>query len=352
MQTSESSTSPSRVEARPRRTRSGLLLGYLVIILALVAACIAIYHHHLRTEAVEGHRELSSIAQLVSDETAGWLAERREDAAYFSDPIIAGPLAEVASDRADEMTLKRLRASLERLRVRHGAAALFFVDAHGAVRLSFPDQGVEPTSSTLALANSALRSGQVAVSELGPGEPGLGRMIELAGPVVAQQDGDQGGGAPVVGVIVVRYQLEKVLGPILATWSHHSSTGRVFLVWQEAGGWAWLDGRTGKIGTSSSAGAARLLSHLAGDFEHPAGTVWHEGSGSREQIAQWQEVQGTPWRVLVEMQAREAEAGNGMVDLYLALALALALALGGVVALNLWSTRGALAIERQRRAEP
>jgi hypothetical protein len=351
MQTRGGSALPPGAEPRRRRSRAGLVLGYFVIGLLLVAACIAIYVYHSRAEAVEGHRELSSIAQLVSNELADWLAERREDAAYFSDPIIAGPLAEVASDRAGETTLERLRASLERLRARHGAAALFFVDAHGAVRLSFPDQGAEPSSATLALADSALRSGRAEVSELGSHERGLGHAIEFAGPVAAQEGGDPDGAAPVAGVIVVRYEVEKVFGPMLAAWSHHSGTGRALLVWKEAGGWAALDGRSGKIETASSTDAPGELARLARGFERPAATVWHEGSGAGEKVAQWQEVQGTPWRVIVEMRAREAEAGSGMAGFYLSLALALALALGGFLALKLWSTRADLAVERQRIAD-
>lgn len=342
MQDRDASASSSGLEPRGRATRAGLLLGYLVVSLFLVVACVAIWVHHTRAEAVEGHRELASISQLVTNEVADWLAERREDASYFSDPIIAGPLsevAEVASGHADETTLERLSASLERLRVRHGATALFFVDAHGAVRLSFPRQGAEASGATLALAASAVSSGQVAVSKLGSHGEASGHTIELAGPVVAPGGEAEGGPPPVVGAIVVRYDTGKVLGPVLATWSTHSMSGRVLLAWKEADGWAWLDGRTGKVATTSSSGGGEEVAYLARDLEEPVATVWHEGAGAREQVGLWQEVPDTPWRVVVEMSAREAEAGGGSATFYLSLALALSLAMGGAMALQLWATR-------------
>jgi hypothetical protein len=324
-----------------------VFLGYLIIVLALGVASIAIYRQHLRAEAVESQRELSVIGKLVSNELGDWLVERREDADYFSDPIIAGPIADLVSDRADEATRARLGASLDRLRVRHGAAALFLFDAQGAVRLAFP-QGASLSDSTTSVVHEALSSRKVAVSELRSTESHRSHDIEFAGPVLVPT-GDDAAAPAMVGVIVVRYEIEKTLGPILATWTQHSRTGRVLLVWPEANTWGWLDGSKETGNASPSADQAAEATNARHASQQPAALVWHEGHGTAEKVDLWQKVAGTPWRVIVQMDAREAKAGGSAPTYYL-LALAFALALACILALHLWSARRDLAFERQLRA--
>jgi len=292
--------------------KSGSTPWHLVLIFVVLAIAIAItgyfyYTYQKEYMKLEEHNELHESADLKVKMISWWLREKLGDANGIraNGPLIRDVrqwLARPDASGVKDSLLKWMSAFNDSLEYK-GA---FLLDTKGSVRLSFPGKETGVEGYTLDLADEAMRTKQVVLSDLFRSRSGDEIHMDLAVPLLIEQGNDT---LP-VGVLILCIDPDRFLYPLIRSLPIPSRTAETLLIRREGDDVLYLNelrhlGNTALI-YRRSAKEKRLIASMA--VSGKEGIV--EGIDYREVsvIAAIRKIPNTSWFIIAKMDVDEIYA--------------------------------------------
>jgi len=283
----------------------------LCVSLAAVALTAVIFIYlDFNTVRQAKREELSAIADLKAAQIANWYGERMSEARLVSQSsVISRRAVRIVENGGDAAVRQELVDWLDAVRQEggYGLVALYGVD--GAARCVAPAGAQAPDLSGNADFQVMVHSGRVPAEHLrrndGKGSPGL--HFDILVPVA-----DKGGGAgPVQGVWLLRIDPRRFLFPLVQSWAGRSRSGETLLVRRDGSDVLFLNE------LRHHPQSAAILRRSMDQYSSLAATQvikGREGLVERRDyrdvptLAAARKVPGTPWSIVVKMDADEAYA--------------------------------------------
>jgi PAS domain S-box-containing protein len=309
----------------------------LLAVVALGAPLVASGVHALNRGQMERGRldDLHAIAGLKAGQLAGWLQERRSDAATLAESLGFIERVTTLLETGDDRERERVRDRLAAMQRQYLYETVSLLDARGhsvlalgvASEMEFHGAGLLPI---------AFATGEVQDSGLYQDRAGRIRLDFIA-PLLAWRNGAH----EPVGAVVLGEDADSSLFPLVIGWPGASRSGEAFLVRRDGDAPAYLsplrhhDGEAltlrGNPDTASLPAAAIR--------EGSAGTVIGVDYRGVEVLAAFAPVPGTDWFVIAKEDRAEALAPARQLALWVGLMTLIALAVVAAVMLALLRTR-------------
>ena len=312
-----------------------------VILLALCAGIgvtgYRYYEGQRRGIEREIQNQLSAIADLKVQQILAWRQERIADAILLAeDPMVAAlPSAQ---------RHYRLQNWLEAFRKVYGYTEVSVLDRTGNVRNAASDLATATDSSVLPLIAAALRTGEVAVSDLHERNGSI--YLDFLAPVPSGND------LPSSGVVFLRMEASAFESMLVQAWPTSSRTAECLLVRREGNGVRYLTDLL-----HENRAALRMVRPLGSDL--PAAMAArgmegvHYGLDYRgvPVMAALRQVPGTPWALVAKMDTEEIYSPLLQRSITIGLVVGLLLA-GSLTTLGLlWNLQRSRFYRRQHQAD-
>lgn len=281
-------------------------------------------------------RELTSIAELKTDDLALWRRERLGDGYISSgNERFAESLARFLADRLDREAERSLVTWMRLFRDTYGYDSLFLEGPGGETLLSYPMAGAQDTAIAASVP-AALGARAVEMLDFYRGGSDGRVYLAVLAPI--------GAGRP-IGLLALRIDPESFLYPFIERWPTPSRTAETLLVRREGGEAVFLNRLRFHTGDALS-----LRMPIEGHPELPAVQAVSGRAGVFEGrdyrgvpvLAALRKVPDSPWSLVARIDLSEVEAVTGQMRLVLGL---LVLAIVGCEATVV------VAMARHQRAE-
>lgn len=281
---------------------------WLAIAFVLLAAGVGVLWYSANAaykEAVlrERGRELQAIAELKIEFVRSWLEERRNDAMVQSRRLLLPGYLRTPASPPGPYGAGEMQAQFEIIRTAYDYEAVLLLDRTGKLRLHSGSQDDAAFDRLSDTASRAMREGATIVSRAYQTEAG-GRKhtrLDIAAPVF--ESGQSG--APVAGALVLHFDPQAHLDPLLQRWPAPSESGETFLVERVGGVIAYL--------SSLRHADAAAVQKKANDPSLPAAHAARGMQGVTEGldyrgvpvVAAVGQVPGMPWFVVAKLDRDE-----------------------------------------------
>jgi signal transduction histidine kinase len=270
------------------------LPAIVLLLLCLGIAWAGRLYYHAQRRNTESAMEsmLTAFAELKVQRILTW---RNECAAHATILATNPLLAEPASAPSDS----RLRAWLETFRRQGAYSRVAILTGGGRIRINSADRSGSPDNGLRALAGDALRSGQVAASDLYLGPDGATYM-DFVAPTPAGRRAS---------AALVRVEASTFLFPIIQAWPANSPTAESLLVRIEGDRVRFLNELRHRQGT-----ALKLSLPLRDDFLATQAARGVEGIVRGVDyrgipvMAALRRIPGTPWTLIAKIDSAEIYA--------------------------------------------
>ncbi|MBN1577277.1 MAG: PAS domain S-box protein [Chitinispirillaceae bacterium] len=301
------------------------------VLLSILIAAVGWHAYTIRKHAITKNvqAELSAIADLKAQQIIHWREERYTDAAVLqADPLLApmiGRHSRFPQDREAPQHLAEMLSKLTSLKSYRSAALL---DVHGKQLLITPGGlGICGLPDLRALFDSAIASGEVAMSDLHMTKDSAVIHLSLFVPIVSDAD------STAAGAIVLDLDPERFLYPLIQSWPMPSRSAEIYLIRKESDEILFLNELRHRKTTAlrfrlplaqSDLPAARALSGFTGVME---------GMDYRAVpvLAATRPIPGTSWYMVAKMDTMEAFAAARLFFLIIITFIILSIILSGVL---------------------
>ena len=222
---------PPTAIQRHGRSRHPLLLGTLMLLMVVGVLAGGGWFYHRQEQLMRREVEVSleSIAQLKLDQIVGWRRERLGDAKvlmeseFFKEAVLrwlAHPDGELGN---------KIRARLRAMEEYNQYSDVILVDRQGKIRMRVPDSSVTLHAESLRALATAFQTQKVVMVDLheSPGDPSM--HLGIISPI---RFGDKPTNES-IGAVVLRFEGEQFLYPMLQHWPTASASGETLLVRRE-----------------------------------------------------------------------------------------------------------------------
>jgi len=304
---------------RSYRPMGSAIVTFLLLSLGIGTAGFFYVKYHAGAVRQNELDEISAVADLKVQNILAWRAERLGDAqAIMADPFEGQAIREFLADPARGEVRSPLLAWLESIREHNQSVRAVLLDPQLTVRLAVPEDKTYFGPIAAAFAAEALRTRQVAMSDLHLSRFSGELHLDLAIPLVPwsaapASDTASAVSAPAepIGVIVLEVDPRRHLFPTIQSWPTPSPTAETLLVRQEGDEVVYLNELRHRAGTalvlrSRIDQQSRLLAVLA--VQGQQGTV--EGVDYRNVpvLGVVRPVPGTPWFLMAKVDLAEFQA--------------------------------------------
>ena len=222
------------VDPKSRRFRSRLLVAFTV----LVAAIGATGSLHLRRQIAYARKtaqsELAAIGKLKVEQISNWRAERMRDARLLARAaFVRQEVQAFLNDPASASARNELARWLSLLTVANRNARVFLFDRELKLRLSLPEDGIEPGLHAQQHAAEALQASEPVMTDLYRGDPQAGAHLDLAFAVWPSDGRDGAKAAGPMAVILLQLDPRAFLYPLIQSWPTPSPSAETGLVRRE-----------------------------------------------------------------------------------------------------------------------
>jgi len=309
---------------------------FLLLMMAVLIAGYTSYEYQKKSLEEANQDRLSAIADLKAQQVQGWLEERWGNIALIQEnPLVASKVDQFILNPQSTEIHDDLLSYLRSLQFNYDYHLVLLMDGQAQPLLSAPEQSLETSDQTRALALEALASGETVFSDLYRERLSGKVFLDFLAPIRISDQGT----ARAVGVILLRINPQQSLFPLINLWPTNSPTGEAVLVRREDKQVVFLS-------------ELRMANRPAFDLSLPLDTrQLVEGNAlliNQEKVSQGvdyrgiqvfaavRQVPGTPWRLVVKVDQEEIYASlRERQFLVLVLTAALIIA-AGTMAGMLW----------------
>jgi diguanylate cyclase (GGDEF)-like protein/PAS domain S-box-containing protein len=347
---------PRRASVRRDDARASVLfpLAVFAILAAAIGGTGAVAVQHYKDAAkLERQMTLSAITDLKVEQISAWLNEREEDAKIvMGDPFLGHEVqmwlrAGMPVDARRAAILSRLKAVQDA----YGYAAVFVLDAGGAVALATEPQAPPPSHFGRQLALEAMRSGEVRWADIHVTERGRDRRVDLG--FIAPLRPDRGAERQPAGAILFRSDPKDFLFPLLQSWPVPSASAETFLFRREGEQIVYLNELRHRSGAALSlrfsTKEARLLAALV--IRGQEGILEGEDYRRVPVVGAGRKIRGTPWYLVSKVDTDEIYAPIQKRALVIVTLILSFISLSGVATWFWWRQHRTRLRLRQARAD-
>jgi PAS domain S-box-containing protein len=210
-----------------------LILVFVVLAAGIVAAGVLLYRSQRNSCRTKAEHELAAVADLKVRNIVDWRKERIGDAeTIMLDEFLGEHVREFLGDAAHAAAPQRLSARLHAIKEQNQGMRAVLLDSQMNVRLASPTDKVYFGPVAQALAEKALRSNHVVMSDLHLSRFSGEIHLDMAIPI-RNRLASPGADAPPLGVLVIEVDPRMSIFPEMQDWPTPSEMAETLLVCRE-----------------------------------------------------------------------------------------------------------------------
>ena len=282
-----------------------LVLVFVLFVSGILFAGYSYYKNYEKQYRLGIERQLSSIAQLKSEELVQWRNECLKDGELFMNGAFSGNVKRYFRDPNDLDAARRIRTWIRQIKGVSDYDLVMLLDPQLRTRLEFPEYE-EPTRPVVDRATAEqVLSGKIAFQDFYRNNVDGRVYLKVLVPIQDDQEAGR-----LIGVLALRVDPGKDLYPLISRWPVPSPTSEMLILRREGNEALYLNNLRFR-GNS----ALNLRTPLADTGEAAVqaalGTVGifggHDYRGVRV-VADLRAIPGSPWVMVAQMDASEAYA--------------------------------------------
>jgi two-component system cell cycle sensor histidine kinase/response regulator CckA len=307
-----------------------MISALVMLMLFLVAGGAWFFHHEKQTAYQQAQEQFSAIAQLKIRQIINWRQERLAGAAVLTESFfLSQGIARFLEDPSLQHT-EQLRRRLQSIQDQYHYADIFLVDPDGRVRLSL-NSDAQAGDNFAAMATEALQTRHPIMSDLHIDAQRPQPHLNLIAPIFSFTATGQTSSP--LGAIILIYDAEQFLYPLIQDWPTPSKSAETILVRRDGDSVLFLNELRHRAGAAFNLRIPLTRTDVPAVMAVLGKEGFVEGVDHRgvKSVAVVLPVPDSPWYMVAKADATEVFSGwNSQAGMILLVLAALTVSIGAI----------------------
>jgi PAS domain S-box-containing protein len=288
---------------RPPASWTLLVLFFVFAIIVMLSGFIY-YNYQKENLLTEKQIELSEISNLKIRQISQWRLERIGDGRFLAENLILVKKISEFLKAPDNLTLRNdILQSLKSLTKNFDYNNVLLLDTLERVRLSYPIQDTLTGEYLKKLLPGIIKQKNIALTDLHSANPVSLVHLDLVVPLVDESQKE----TPVLGLLALRIDPQKVLYPLIQSWPTSSKSAETLLIRREGDEIVYLNelrhAQNSDLTLKRSVSTKKLAAAMA--VEGITGTIDAIDYRNVPVVAAMNKIPGMPWYLVAKMDREE-----------------------------------------------
>jgi len=288
---------------RPPASWTLLVLFFVFAIIVMLSGFIY-YNYQKENLLTEKQIELSEISNLKIRQISQWRLERIGDGRFLAENLILVKKISEFLKAPDNLTLRDdILQSLKSLTKNFDYNNVLLLDTLERVRLSYPIQDTLTGEYLKKLLPGIIKQKNIALTDLHSANPVSLVHLDLVVPLVDESQKE----TPVLGLLALRIDPQKVLYPLIQSWPTSSKSAETLLIRREGDEIVYLNelrhAQNSDLTLKRSVSTKKLAAAMA--VEGITGTIDAIDYRNVPVVAAMNKIPGMPWYLVAKMDREE-----------------------------------------------
>lgn len=281
-----------------------LMLLFVLISICVIVVGILYYNNQKENLLKEKQQELSAISDLKIRQITQWRTERLGNAKFLGDnTLLVRIISEFLKKTSNKTLHENVLQSLKSLTENYDYKNVFLIDTGGNVRMAFPGKDTLIGDQLRPLLAGIIKKREVILTDLHRANLVSYVHLDLIIPLIDHSTND----TLVLGLMALRVDPQKVLFPLIQTWTTPSKSAESLIIRKEGNEIVYLNElrhiKNGELLYKKSITTKNLAATMA--IEGISGTVNAIDYRGIRVVAAMKKIPGTPWFMVAKIDRDE-----------------------------------------------
>jgi PAS domain S-box-containing protein len=294
------------MNSRSQRTPSSwtLLVLFFVITIIVMLSGFIYYNYQKENLLTEKQVELSEISNLKIRQISQWRLERIGDGSFLGENLLLVKKISEYLKVPNNLPLRNdILQSLKSLTENFDYNSVLLLDPLGRVRLSYPIQDTLIGDYLKKLLPGIIKQKNIALTDLHSANPVSPVHLDLVVPLIDKSQKE----TPVLGLLALRIDPQKVLYPLIQSWPTSSKSAETLLIRREGDEIVYLNelrhAQNSDLTLKRAVSTKKLAAAMA--VEGITGTIDAIDYRNVPVVAAMNKIPGMPWYMVAKMDREE-----------------------------------------------